>query len=354
MREGTMEIGLLLPPVPGRSARTAARVESLGFDCALFPDSQNMAPEVWGQLMLAASATQKIRLGPGVTNSITRDPSVTASAALALQFESGGRALLAIGRGDSSVQRIGKHEDPLASFERHVTALQAYLRGESIDRDGFASRLEWLRALPPELPKVPVEIAATGPRVIALAARRADRIGLAVGADPEHVRERLEAAREAARLAGRDLRAMRFGAFVNCVLHEDRTVARDAIRGSAATFARFSSFRGNDLARLPTPLRVAAGYLREHYDMRHHTRATAAHAQGLPDEFIDWFGIAGPVEHGRERLQRLAALGLDFVHLIVGSTGAPREVTLGSIQLLAEDVLPGLASRGAARGAPDA
>ena len=95
-----MDIGVLAVAGPGRSADTARRLEALGLHTVLFPDSQNLAPEVWGQLMLAAKATTRIRLGPGVTNSITRDPAVTASAALALQVESGGRAVLGIGRGD--------------------------------------------------------------------------------------------------------------------------------------------------------------------------------------------------------------------------------------------------------------
>src|SRR5437764_1036836 len=114
--------------------------------------------------MLAAKATERIRLGPGVSNAITRDAAVTASAALALQVESGGRAVLGMGRGDSSVQRIGRREDPVASFERYLTAVQAYLAGEAVDRDGFASRLEWYEHA--KVAKVPVEVAATGRKVI--------------------------------------------------------------------------------------------------------------------------------------------------------------------------------------------
>src|SRR5213076_2447031 len=117
---------------PGRSADTARRLEALGLHTVLFPDSQNLAPEVWGQLMLAAKSTTRVKLGPGVSNSVTRDPAVTASAALALQVESDGRAILGIGRGDSAVQRIGKREDRIASFERYLTTVQAYLRGEAV------------------------------------------------------------------------------------------------------------------------------------------------------------------------------------------------------------------------------
>ena len=79
-----MDVGLLMIPGPRRMEAVARMVEDLGFASLIIPDSQNLAPEVWGQLMLAARATSRIRLGPGVTNSVTRDPAVTASAALPL------------------------------------------------------------------------------------------------------------------------------------------------------------------------------------------------------------------------------------------------------------------------------
>src|SRR2546425_4206414 len=180
-----MEIGVLMVPHARRTADSARRVEQLGFDTVLFPDSQNLAPEVWGQLMLAARSTTRVKLGPGVSTSVTRDPAVTASAALALQVESDGRALLGIGRGDSAVQRIGKREDPVAGFERYLTTVQAYLRGEAVDRDGFASRLEWLEHT--DVPKVPVEVAATGRRVGEGGARPADALCPALGAGPAHL-----------------------------------------------------------------------------------------------------------------------------------------------------------------------
>src|SRR5215470_15701116 len=197
-----MDVGLLMIPGPRRMEAVARMVEDLGFQSLIPPDSQNLAPEVWGQLMLAAKATTRIRLGPGVTNSVTRDPAVTASAAIALQVESGGRAVVGIGRGDSAVQRIGKREDPVASFERYLIALQAYLSGEAVDRDGFASRLEWQPHA--SVPKPPVMVAATGRKVVAVAARRADAVCLAVGADAGYVGWVLSRAREAARVAGRD------------------------------------------------------------------------------------------------------------------------------------------------------
>ncbi|HJQ85135.1 MAG TPA: LLM class flavin-dependent oxidoreductase, partial [Candidatus Binatia bacterium] len=319
-----MDVGVILPPVPRHSADSARMAEDLGFHTALFPDSQNLAPEVWGQLMLAAAKTTRIRLGPGVTNSVTRDAAVTASAALALQVESDGRAVLGIGRGDSAVQRIGRREDRVAPFERHLATVQAYLRGEAVERDGFASRLEWLERV--RAPKVPVYVAATGPRVIAAAARHADGICLAVGADPDHLAAMLEHARDAVRAAGRDPNTVKYGAFINAVIHPDLEMARRAVRGTAATFARFSAFPGSRLDNLPPPLRDVARHLRENYDMSQHTRAGAAHTAGLSDEFVDWFAIIGTADRALPRFRRLAALGLDFVRVVPGSADMPREV----------------------------
>jgi len=335
-----MDVGITIAPIPGRTAAFARMAEDLGFASVRVPDSQNLAPEVWGQLMLAAHSTATIELGSGVTNSLTRDVAVTASSALALQVESRGRAVCGIGRGDSAVQRIGKREDRLDSFERYVVMLQTYLRGEAVEREGFASRLEWLPAV--AVPKVPVEITATGPRVIAAAARIADRIALAVGANPEHLSWALNHARAAAQAAGREPGSLRLGAYVNCVVHPDRNVARDAMRGTAATFARFSAFAGSKLNQLPTPLQRAATFLRENYDMRRHTMATADHARALEAEFIDWFGIGGPPDVVVPRLQALSQLGLDFVHAVPGSGGVARDVLMTSIDLLAREVLPAL------------
>ena len=336
-----MDVGVLMVAMPGRFAQTARMVEELGFASLIIPDSQNLAPEVWGQLMLAAAATSKIRLGPGVSNSVTRDAALTACSALSLHAESRGRAVLGIGRGDSSVQRIGKKEDPVASFERYLTMVQAYLAGEAVDRDGFASRLEWLEHV--KLPKVPVEVAATGPKVIAAAARRADRICFAVGADPASLAAALAHAREAASAAGRDPAALRYGAFVNCVLNDDVAVARDALRGSVATFARFSSMHGSPLAKLPPRLKAAAEYLRANYDMREHTSSVAAHVAGIDDAFVDWFAIAGPIERALPRFRALAELGLDFVHVIPSSSGVARDVAAASFVKLGRELLPALA-----------
>ena len=333
-----MKLGVLLFPVPGASAQLARMVEELGFDSLVFADTQNITPEVWGQLMLAARDTERIELGTGVTNPGTRDAAVTASAALALQVESRGRAVCGIGRGDSSLAKIGRTPVAVVEFEHYVERLQGYLRGDVVDRDGTPSRLEWHADA--QVPKVPLEIAATGRRVIEMAARHADRIVFAVGADEERLARAIDTARRAAAASGRDPDTLRLGAWINAVVHPDIAAARAAVRGGLSAFAHFSGFAGMKPESMDPALRDAALHLRSHCDVRDHGRADTAHAQALADDFVDRFGIVGPVEAAVRRFERLAALGLDFCRVVPGSRDAPREIIAASMTSLATIVRP--------------
>ncbi len=336
-----MKLGVLVFPQPGFSAQLAQMVERLGFDSIVFADTQNITPEVWGQLMLAARDTERIELGTGVTNPGTRDAAVTASAALALQVESGGRAICGIGRGDSSLAKIGRQPAPVAAFERYVALLQSYLRGEEVDRGGTPSRLEWYGDA--NVPKVPLEVAATGTRVIEVGARHADRIIFALGADYERLARAMEIARKAARDAGRDPDAVQLGAWINSVVHPDIEAARTAVSGGLAVFAHFSGFSGMRTDAMEPTLRKAARDLQAGYDLAGHGKADATHAQALDPEFIDRFGIVGPLETALPRFERLAQLGLDFCRVIPGSRDAARDVVSSSMMQLASVVRPAVA-----------
>lgn len=336
-----MKLGVLLFPQPGRSAQLAQMVEGLGFDSLVFADTQNLTPEVWGQLMLAARDTQRIELGTGVTNPGTRDAAVTASAALALQVESAGRAVCGIGRGDSSLGKIGRKPTSVVEFERYVMQLQAYLRGELVDREGTASQLEWWADA--GVTKVPVEVAATGARVIEVGARHADRIIFAMGADYDRLARGMEVARRAAAAAGRDPDGLQLGAWINAVVHPDINAARKAVSGGLAVFAHFSGFSGMKTDAMEPILAKAARDLQTSYDLAGHGQAGAAHAQALDPEFIDRFGIVGPLETVVPRFERLAQLGLDFCRVIPGSRDAAPDVVSSSMLLLASEIRPAVA-----------
>src|SRR3954453_22938459 len=120
---------MLTFPMPGSQAGIAQFAESAGWGGLVFADTQNLAADVYGSLCLAAVATERLQLGTGVTNPVTRHPAVTAAAIATVQVASAGRAVLGIGRGDSSLAHLGRAPEAPAAFERYVAVVQQYLRG---------------------------------------------------------------------------------------------------------------------------------------------------------------------------------------------------------------------------------
>lgn len=347
--------------VPKAGTRLAQRAEESGWDGLLMVDSQNLTGDCFIGLALAAHATTNLQLGTGVTNPWTRHPAVTASAIATVQAESDGRAVLGIGRGDSSLAHLGLAPAGVRMFGLFLQQLQGYLRGDEVEMKSAAgmgpgseaatvdalglagqpasSRLHWLR---PTVPKVPVDVAATGPKVIALGATLADRVTFAVGADPERIRWALGVAREARTDAGLDPKAISFGAYVNCVAHDDPAVARSLGEGGLASFARFSVMHGTVAGPVDDAQRGVLGRIHDAYDMRVHTQANTPQAAQLTEGFAETFGIFGPSAYCVDRLQELAAMGLDRLVIIGTSIGADRGEATAANERFVKAVLPAL------------
>jgi 5,10-methylenetetrahydromethanopterin reductase len=284
---------------------------------------------------MAAQVTQRITLATGATNPGTRHPAVVASAIATLQVESRGRAVLGIARGDSAMAYIGRKPLPLDDFGRCLEQIQRYLRSEPVDCDGYASVLQWI---PDDLKKVPMSVAATGPRVIKLAARVADSITFSVGADPVRLKASIDLARQERASAG--LPPLKLGAYFNAVANPDIKVARDLVRGRLGVYARFSTMDKNVRDSLSEEDRKVADNLVSIYDMQSHATSGARHEAALVDDFVDRFGIVGPSTTVAERLNELVGLGLDHVVIVGHSRNAPPEVLAESSQRFCEEVIP--------------
>lgn len=329
-------------PIAGRAAELARLAEADGWDGLAFTDSQNLSGDVFAALAIAAQATERITLATGATNPATRHPAVIASAIAMLQVESRGRAFLGIARGDSALAYIGRGPMPLADFAKALAQIQAYLRGEAVDCDGFPSQLQWLASA--GVPKPLMSVAATGPRVIRLAARVADAITFSVGADPARLLAAIQLARQTRAEAG--LPPLRLGAYVNAVAHPDIAVARDLVRGRLGVYARFSTMSRSVLDTLEEADRRVAEDLLSRYDMQAHAASGARHEVALADEFVDRFGIVGPSAHVADRLSALVALGLDHIVIVGHSRNTPAEIFAESSRRFAQEVIPRVRSAG--------
>ena len=301
-------------------ARQAVRAEEIGFDGIVYVDSQNAVGDCYIAMGLAAHGTSTIKLGTGVTNSFTRHPAVTASAIATVQVESGGRAYLGIGRGDSALAHLGRAPHPVAAFEDYLVRLQGYLRGEEvpfeaggdIDSLGLAdysgsSRMMWI---PPGQTKVPVDVAATGPKVIAAAARHADRVSLNVGADVERIRWGMDVARAARAQAGLSLE-IPFSAYVSVAVHDEPEEAMRIGASQVALFARFSAMYGTVVGPASPGQREVLQGIHSAYDMQQHGRRGGPQETAVTAEFARDFGIFGPPSYCADRLSELVELGVD-------------------------------------------
>lgn len=335
-----MELWAMGIPEIGAAVGQAQRAEAAGWDGISFVDSQNLVGDPFVAIALAAVATDRIRFATGVTNAYTRHPALLANVAATVQEVSEGRFVLGIGRGDTALFHLGLPPMPVSRFDPLAVQLQSYLARETVDCDGHPSCLQFLDRC--RQPKVPLDIAASGPRMIELGSRVAERVTLAVGADPDRVAWALDLARKAAADAGRDPAGLSFGAYLTVGCHPDVATARNLVRGSVAAFAHFSAMPGSTGAGLAERDRPIVAEVGRRYDSYRHLRNDADHAQVLNDDFIDRFAIVGPPDTGVARLRELADLGMERFVIAGAGFGADRGDAQTADQLLRQELLPAL------------
>ncbi len=335
----------------------ACRTEAEGWDGQMFMCSQNLSADPYVQMGVWASHTSRIKLSTGVTNPFTRNVAVTAGAAASVQAVSGARAVLGIGRGDSALAYLGHAPVGLAQFETALRHLQVLLSGGAIPFAEFGSSGDapslhelslgdkpssvTLRWLPKDLPKVPLDVAATGPRVIEMAARIAERITFSVGADSARMAWALATARAA------QPEARSYGAQLVVVCHPDADTAMEVAMHMAPPLARFQVIQGKKVG--PTDAAADEGLeaIRTGYDMtKHGDVGTRDKIIGGPlsPEFVRNFAIVGSPDHCTERLLGLKKMGIErFVVVGPGFYPASWGEAAG---LFAREVIPALKAAG--------
>jgi 5,10-methylenetetrahydromethanopterin reductase len=318
----------------------AQRAERAGWDGITFTDSQNLVGDPFVAVALAARATARLRFATAVTNLFTRHPAALATVAATVQEESDGRFVLGVGRGDTALFHLGLPPMPVTQFAAQLEQLQAYLSGGTVDCNGHESTLRWLART--HQPEVPVDVAVSGPRMIELAARHAERVTLAVGADPERVAWALGRARKAAVDAGRAVADISFGAYVNVGAHPDLETARALIGGGVAAFAHFSAMPGSTGAGLAEGDRAVVAEVGRRYDSNVHLSNGADHTAALEPGFVDRFAVTGAPDHCVERLRELAGLGIERFVVTGPTFGADPDAARAASRLFVGEVMPAL------------
>ncbi|TDC67026.1 TIGR03842 family LLM class F420-dependent oxidoreductase [Streptomyces hainanensis] len=310
-----MEFGLVLqtdPPAAGVVA-LMRRAERLGFSHGWTFDSVVLWQEPFVIHSQILAATERLVVGPMVTNPGTRAWEVTASTFATLNEMFGNRTICGIGRGDSAQRVAGRRPHGLASLGRAIDAIRDLAEGREAVVDGTPLRLGWVRD-----GRLPVWMAAYGPKALALAGRSADGFILQL-ADVDVTEWMVRAVRKAAADAGRDpARITVCVAAPGYVTADDSPAALAHAREQCRWFggmvgnhvADLVARYGTDPALVPPEL-TAYVEGRRGYDYTHHGRADNPEVAFVPDGIVDRFCLIGPPAAHVAKLRRLRAAGVD-------------------------------------------
>jgi 5,10-methylenetetrahydromethanopterin reductase len=143
-------------------------------------DSPALHVDCWAALMAVAANTTRIKIGPNVTNPLTRHPVVTASAAIAVQEIAPGRTYVGIGTGDSGVYNLGFSAASRARLGSYVRAVR-----ELLDEGKTKFESESLSLAPRPISEIPIYVAAHGPKSLRTAAQFGDGVISGFGLDSD-------------------------------------------------------------------------------------------------------------------------------------------------------------------------
>lgn len=131
---------------------------------------------VYASLSQIATRTSKIYMGPGVTNTFTVNPAVTASAIASIDELSGGRAMLGIGPGDiTTLATLGiPMQSPVARLKDGVSVIRKLLSGEQVSMRGQVFNISGAQLNFKPVRDIPVYIGALGPAMLKIAGEIGD------------------------------------------------------------------------------------------------------------------------------------------------------------------------------------
>lgn len=196
----SMKFGInFMPTAPAMEVvGWAKEVERGGFDLLGIADSQSICRDVYVTLAMCAANTERLRFGPRVITPLTRHPAVAACAAQTLEELAPGRTMVAIGSGDSAAFNLGLKPSSLAELSEYAVAMRELMTsGETMYR-GKKAKLTWGHS------RVPIFLAASGPKTLHLAGKIADGVVIRTGITPDIIRDSIAHVHAGAREAGRD------------------------------------------------------------------------------------------------------------------------------------------------------
>lgn len=323
------------------AAGHAQVAEECGFTHLTWVDQPNLSRDLYVSLTVAALNTRRIRIGQGVTETLTYHPSVIGNATATLNELTGGRAFLGLGAGG----RFGKVMTPLPTQELReaIQFLRGYLAGEEVLWKGARMHSEWSRQ------RVPIYLAVDGPRLCRLAGELADG-AIFLGLHPEIVKWRVEMIREAALKAGRNPSSIDIWARTMMYVSETKDAARREVTSYPTAYNKMHQFFTRDVPEikqlrqrldaaepgLVEALMADSARAADAYDEYYHEHVDAPHAKLVTQRMIDFFHLTGPAPDIRQRVEELGRLGVTTVSTVLFTIADKK----GMMRKIGDEIMP--------------
>jgi probable F420-dependent oxidoreductase len=304
-----VDFGVVFQCDPPASAvvELARSAEEAGFDYVWTFDSHLLWQEPFVIYSQILAATERVVVGPMVTNPGTRDWTVIASQFATLNEMFGNRTVCGMGRGDSALRTLGAKPGTVAEMKQCVEVVRELASGRTVEYRGRQLKFSWV-----DDGKLEVWVAAYGPKALQATGEVGDGYILQL-ADPDIAAWMISAVRRSAEQAGRDPDQITFCVAAPAYVGDDLQHQRDQTRW-------FGGMVGNHVADIVERYGSDGGvpkaltdYIagRKGYDYAEHGRAGNTHTDFVPDDVVDRFCILGPVENHVARLEELTSLGVD-------------------------------------------
>lgn len=298
-------------------------VEQAGFD-RLGVSDVALQPDVFVVMAACAASTERVLIGPMVTNPYTRHPAQLAAAMATIHELSSGRAFLGIGTG-AGLEPLGiTYPRPALTLREALVVIRSLFAGERVSFCGETVTVEGAALLRPPATPIPVSVGTRSRQVMGVAGELAD-IAL-VGArylSPTLAATYRSWLAEGAARAGRDPSTIEVAPRMTLCVSHDGALAKRSVKRYVAHYlglVRPDDLHVDDerLERIAGALQHARGW---YFD---HDRYDPPELDELvTDEMVERFAIAGTPDECIAHVERLAAMGFTSVSMNLAAVRRP-------------------------------
>lgn len=332
-----MDFGVVLQtdPPARRVVELTKKAEEEGFTYAWAFDSHVLWQEPFVIFSRMLAETERMIVGPMVTNPGTRDWTVLASLFATLNEMSEGRTVCGIGRGDSALRYIGDKPRTLENMVESMRVIKDLVAGKAVDYNDQSLSIPWIG----EGWDLPMWVAGYGPRALHTVGTHADGFILQL-ADPQIVEWTVNAVRQAAVAAGRDPDEVKICVAAPAYVGDNLEDQRDQLRWFGGMVgnhvADMVARYGDDPTKVP---QVLLDYIkgRQGYDYEHHGRSGNPSTDFVPDDIVDRFCVLGSVSEHIAKLSELREIGVDQFAIYLMHDNQE-----GTLRAYGEEIIPTL------------